>query len=436
MEPTTVAIKLAKSKTGRKAILIAVAVAVMLPIVGVLLIVQVVSGMLFGVTGILDSIFGLGNTSMVSTGTIQVTFSQSEPGESAYASSYIPATQTTASTVTFPILYAAATSNGSCQFPWPLLAGVANEETSFGTSKLPGVTSGANGAGAEGPFQFEPATFGGYASPVPSTIPGAVKPPSVFNAVDAAFAAARKLCADGITTDQKLALWSYNAGYNGITFVTVNGKRVPQYNDAMFAHSSDNPAKYVADVISFASKVGNSSVISGSNAINVTDIATVATNSSVSVERRRTWLWMHVLSDPNSCEAALSSTCFNSIPTILSIDGVSLPTNPALWKGDINPEPATQGDLVLFGHYVTQKVKVKPTGGSCTHLGSCATKTKTVTTLVINPSMYGVVTNPSTNSLAIIHNGDTQVNIYTSPGGISQGVSVDGHTIQVIGSPY
>ena len=43
--------------------------------------------------------------------------------------------------------------------PWTVLAAIGTVESSNGTSQLPGVHSGANYAGAEGPMQFEPSTF-------------------------------------------------------------------------------------------------------------------------------------------------------------------------------------------------------------------------------------------------------------------------------------
>ena len=43
--------------------------------------------------------------------------------------------------------------------PWTILAAIGTVESDNGQSDLPGVHSGANSAGAEGPMQFEPATF-------------------------------------------------------------------------------------------------------------------------------------------------------------------------------------------------------------------------------------------------------------------------------------
>ena len=78
--------------------------------------------------------------------------------------------------------------------PWTILAAIGTIESDNGQSNLPGVHSGANSAGAEGPMQFEPGTFAAYAEPVP---PGGATPPSPYDPTDAVFAAARLLCADG-----------------------------------------------------------------------------------------------------------------------------------------------------------------------------------------------------------------------------------------------
>ena len=47
--------------------------------------------------------------------------------------------------------------------PWAVLAGIGEVESDHGQSTRAGVHSGANYAGAEGPMQFEPATFAQYA---------------------------------------------------------------------------------------------------------------------------------------------------------------------------------------------------------------------------------------------------------------------------------
>jgi cell wall-associated NlpC family hydrolase len=92
---------------------------------------------------------------------------------------------------------------------WVVLAGIGKVETDHGQSTLPGVASGANSAGAEGPMQFEPATFAEYDEPVPS---GGVDPPSPYDPVDAIYAAARMLCANGAANGANVhgAIFAYN----------------------------------------------------------------------------------------------------------------------------------------------------------------------------------------------------------------------------------
>jgi cell wall-associated NlpC family hydrolase len=101
---------------------------------------------------------------------------------------------------------AAATCPG---LPWTILAAIGTVESDNGQSNLPGVHSGANSAGAEGPMQFEPATFAAYDEPVPA---GGAVPPSPYDPTDAVYAAARLLCADGASggADLSGALFAYN----------------------------------------------------------------------------------------------------------------------------------------------------------------------------------------------------------------------------------
>jgi hypothetical protein len=92
---------------------------------------------------------------------------------------------------------------------WTVLAAIGTVESSNGTSTLPGVHSGANSAGAEGPMQFEPSTFAEYDLPVP---PGGAVPPSPYDPVDAVYAATRLLCANGAAGggDVAAAVFAYN----------------------------------------------------------------------------------------------------------------------------------------------------------------------------------------------------------------------------------
>jgi cell wall-associated NlpC family hydrolase len=93
--------------------------------------------------------------------------------------------------------------------PWTILAAIGSIESDNGQSNLPGVHSGANQAGAEGPMQFEPATFAAYDEPIPA---GGASPPSPYDAPDAVYAAARLLCADGASggADIAGAVYAYN----------------------------------------------------------------------------------------------------------------------------------------------------------------------------------------------------------------------------------
>lgn len=87
---------------------------------------------------------------------------------------------------------------------WAILAGIGKVETNHGRSRLPGVRSGSNSAGAEGPMQFLPATFAAvrrHHSDVGSDI---------YSPDDAIPAAAHLLCDDGYTRDPYSAIYAYN----------------------------------------------------------------------------------------------------------------------------------------------------------------------------------------------------------------------------------
>ena len=92
---------------------------------------------------------------------------------------------------------------------WTVLAAIGTVESNNDQSTLPGVHSGHNPAGAMGPMQFEPATFARYDRPIP---PGGFDPPSPYDPVDAAYAAARMLCANGAADGRRLgqAVFAYN----------------------------------------------------------------------------------------------------------------------------------------------------------------------------------------------------------------------------------
>jgi membrane-bound lytic murein transglycosylase B len=67
-------------------------------------------------------------------------------------------------------------------------------------------------------MQFEPATFAAYDEPVP---PGGADPPSPYDPVDAVYAAARLLCANGAAgaADISGAVFAYNHSQSYVTEV-------------------------------------------------------------------------------------------------------------------------------------------------------------------------------------------------------------------------
>jgi cell wall-associated NlpC family hydrolase len=111
---------------------------------------------------------------------------------------------------------AAATCPG---IDWSVLAAIGRVESDSGRSSAPGVANGANAAGAEGPMQFEPATFARYGV----VGPGGVDPPSPYDPVDAIYSAAKLLCADGAAQPSTLfaAIDDYNHSLSYVETVVV-----------------------------------------------------------------------------------------------------------------------------------------------------------------------------------------------------------------------
>ena len=93
--------------------------------------------------------------------------------------------------------------------PWSVLAGIGKVESNHGRSRLPGVRTGANSAGAEGPMQFLPATFAKFA--VNADPRHRLTP---YDPPDAIYTAARMLCANGARggtdTGLRQAIFAYN----------------------------------------------------------------------------------------------------------------------------------------------------------------------------------------------------------------------------------
>ena len=110
--------------------------------------------------------------------------------------------------------------------PWSVLAAIGRVESDSGRSTAAGVASGANAAGAEGPMQFEPATFARYA-----TIgPGGADPASPYDMVDAVYSAATLLCADGGAQAATLAtaVRDYNHSTTYVDTVLVLGRALAE----------------------------------------------------------------------------------------------------------------------------------------------------------------------------------------------------------------
>ena len=120
-----------------------------------------------------------------------VTASISTPAQAAPAATGLPGTPTALATSGIPADYLAwyiAAAKTCPGLPWSVLAGIGEVESDHGRSDLPGVHSGSNSAGAEGPMQFEPATFGQFAV---DADPG--QPLSPYDPADAIYTAAAML---------------------------------------------------------------------------------------------------------------------------------------------------------------------------------------------------------------------------------------------------
>jgi cell wall-associated NlpC family hydrolase len=125
--------------------------------------------------------------------------------------------------------------------PWAVLAGIGEVESDHGQSGAPGVHSGANYAGAEGPMQFEPATFARYAV---NADPSA--PPTPYNPADAIYTAAAMLCATGAASGTQAsirqAIFAYNHSQAYVTTVLAWAGR----------YTNPAPSSAAAAAIAFA----------------------------------------------------------------------------------------------------------------------------------------------------------------------------------------
>ncbi|MET9260324.1 lytic transglycosylase domain-containing protein [Amycolatopsis sp. NPDC004079] len=110
---------------------------------------------------------------------------------------------------------------GTCPHLDPaLLAAVGKIETDHGRSPLPGVRSGSNSAGAEGPMQFLPETFRAVRKRHPDIGPG-----DPHDGETAVKAAAHYLCDSGVAAgDIPRALYTYNHSWKYVADVQAQAR--------------------------------------------------------------------------------------------------------------------------------------------------------------------------------------------------------------------
>ena len=122
-----------------------------------------------------------------------------------------------------------------------VLAGIGKVESDHGQSTAPGVHSGANFAGAEGPMQFEPATFARYATD--GDHDGQLSP---YDPGDAIYTAATMLCANGAASGTQAgirqAVFAYNHSWSYVDEVLAWAAR----------YTVPAPASAAATAIAFA----------------------------------------------------------------------------------------------------------------------------------------------------------------------------------------
>lgn len=158
------------------------------------------------------------------------------------------------------VLFEQAAKASPCGVPWTLLAAVAHTESDFDEEAV-------SAAGAEGMFQFEPATFAAYDRPTP---PGGAVPPSPFDPADAAFAAGRYLCSLGITHNPTLALVAYNCGNTSAACQIASDGYATQVLAVAASFTATNPAAEnptQATALAYAeSQIGTPYVYGGADA--------------------------------------------------------------------------------------------------------------------------------------------------------------------------
>lgn len=195
---------------------------------------------------------------------------------------------------------AAATCPG---LPWTVLAGIGRVESDHGRNTK------TSSAGAQGPMQFMAATFDRYDLPVP---PGGANPPSPLDPIDAIYAAARDLCANG--------------GRDGVDL-----------SGAIYNYNHDTT--YVADVLAFAAAYGTPGTTSASP-------AAVAAVSYALAQLGTPYRW-------GGQTPGVAFDCSGLTQAAYAAAGITLPRT-AQTQYDAGPRltpstPLEPGDLVFFG---------------------------------------------------------------------------------------
>lgn len=220
-------------------------------------------------------------------------------------------TATTFATKTIPLSYLRLYQQDAALCPglsWTVLAGVGEVESDHG--RAPVLVSAA---GAQGPMQFEPATWRRYG--VDGDRDGRA---DAFDPADAIPAAARYLCALHVTADPTDALVAYNCGNAGPACRIVS-------------------ASYAAQVLTWARRYGTT--VGG-----VADTAAVAVRAAMS-QLGTPYLW--------GGESPAGFDCSGLVQWAYAHAGIALPrvaqdqydAGPAVANGD----PLLPGDLVFFG---------------------------------------------------------------------------------------
>jgi cell wall-associated NlpC family hydrolase len=142
---------------------------------------------------------------------------------------------------------AAATCPG---LPWSVLAGIGKVESNFGRSTLPGVSSGANFAGAEGPMQFLPSTF----KAVATVGPGGAVPPNPYDPADAVYSAAKLLCWNGAGDPAHLysAIYNYNHSAAYVNLVLAYSAKYAAAAALLTGGTGDGNSALASMIISYA----------------------------------------------------------------------------------------------------------------------------------------------------------------------------------------